>query len=317
MASEYNASQQPAATYSTAESVPQHTGPVTDAKILEQPVTGQPVEQTVTGQPVSDAEPVVAPGFCLDYDVYFTLRESLDVRDRMMFEVRDARDNVHFRVVGDRYRGQRYLLDTEGRIILAMKQKTFSAHSKWRIFTHQDMSKTSKVATVKPHMGTSTIHAEVRLKGAVQARKHPGLTDKDKRRLRHDAPDYFVQGPPQGAAARTYCQLLKRGANGLELAAEMQQLQLERYQRGAPIPRQRDAYTVHTLPGVDTALALALCVVMDDTSFRQQYPYNSYGPYGYGYGAFGPYGYGAFGPYAGWGLGMGLALPLLLTAAWF
>jgi hypothetical protein len=115
----------------------------------------------------------------------------------------------------------------------------------------------------------------------------------------------------------TCASILQRRSEGPHLAAEMQQLQIDHYRPGMAIPQQRDAYTVHTLPGIDTAFILALCVVLDDTSFRPTYT-GSYTQYGYPYGYYGgPYGYGGFGPYAGVGLGLGLALPLLLTAAWF
>lgn len=52
-----------------------------------------------------------------------------------------------------------YIVDKEGRCVLTLKSKTFSAHNKWYIFSGQSTHKDDKIATVKPEEGS--VQAEV------------------------------------------------------------------------------------------------------------------------------------------------------------
>lgn len=89
--------------------------------------------------------------------------------------------------------------------------------------------------------------------------------------------------------------------------AELNKIQ-QNIQRGAPIPSHIDAYSLHTLPGVDSVFMLAVTVALDESLFSPQQMMHS-GPYGrYGYG--GGYGYGGY----GYGGGLGYGAPLLLGA---
>ena len=95
--------------------------------------------------------------------------------------------------------------------------------------------------------------------------------------------------------------------------AELNKIQ-HNIQRGAPIPSHIDAYSLHTLPGIDSVFMLAVTVALDEALFSPQQvlpygPYNRYGYGGYGYGGFG---YGGFGYGAPLLLGAGLLAPLVL-----
>lgn len=92
--------------------------------------------------------------------------------------------------------------------------------------------------------------------------------------------------------------------------AELNKIQPKPIQRGAPIPSHIDAYSLHTLPGIDSVFMLAVTVALDESLFSPQqmmpYGYSRYGYGGYGYGGYGGYGYG--------GRGLGYGAPLLLGA---
>lgn len=93
--------------------------------------------------------------------------------------------------------------------------------------------------------------------------------------------------------------------------AELNKIQ-QNIRRGAPIPSHIDAYSLHTLPGVDSVFMLAVTVALDESLFSPQQMMH-YGPYGrYGYG--GGYGYGGYGGYGYGGRGFGYGAPLLLGA---
>ena len=85
-------------------------------------------------------------------------------------------------------------------------------------------------------------------------------------------------------------------------------------QQGQPIPNHIDAYSLHTLPGIDSVFMLAVTVALDESLFspQQMQPYGPYNRYGYG-----GYGYGGFGYGAPLLLGAGLlATPFLLGGFW-
>ena len=65
-----------------------------------------------------------------------------------MFAVNDSGSSMH-------------LVDRDGRVILTLKSKFFSAHNKWYIYSGRGTDKENKIATVKPQSGTTS--AEVRL----------------------------------------------------------------------------------------------------------------------------------------------------------
>lgn len=90
--------------------------------------------------------------------------------------------------------------------------------------------------------------------------------------------------------------------------AELNKIQ-HNIQRNAPIPTHIDAYSLHTLPGVDSVFMLAVTVALDESLFspQQMLPYGPYNRYGYG-----GYGYGGFGYGAPLLLGAGLLAPLVL-----
>ncbi len=66
--------------------------------------------------------------------------------------------------------------------------------------------------------------------------------------------------------------------------------------RGQPIPTNIDAYSLHTMPGIDSVFMLAVTVALDESIFGVQ---------AYGYGGAGSMGYGGMG-YGGMGYGGGL-----------
>lgn len=90
--------------------------------------------------------------------------------------------------------------------------------------------------------------------------------------------------------------------------AELNKIQ-HNIQRGAPTPTHIDAYSLHTLPGIDSVFMLAVTVALDEALFspQQMLPYGPYNRYGYG-----GYGYGGFGYGAPLLLGAGLLAPLVL-----
>ena len=49
-----------------------------------------------------------------------------------------------------------HIVDREGRVILTLKSKFFSAHNKWYIYSGSSTNKEDKIATVKPQSGTVT-----------------------------------------------------------------------------------------------------------------------------------------------------------------
>ncbi len=49
-----------------------------------------------------------------------------------------------------------HIVDREGRVILTLKSKFFSAHNKWYIYSGGSTNKEDKIATVKPQTGTVT-----------------------------------------------------------------------------------------------------------------------------------------------------------------
>lgn len=49
-----------------------------------------------------------------------------------------------------------HIVDREGRVILTLKSKFFSAHNKWYIYSGSSTNKEDKIATVKPQTGTVT-----------------------------------------------------------------------------------------------------------------------------------------------------------------
>ena len=65
-----------------------------------------------------------------------------------MFAVNDSGSSMH-------------LVDRDGRVILTLKSKFFSAHNKWYIYSGRGTDKENKIATVKPQSGTTS--AEVSL----------------------------------------------------------------------------------------------------------------------------------------------------------
>lgn len=95
--------------------------------------------------------------------------------------------------------------------------------------------------------------------------------------------------------------------------AELNKIQ-QNIQRGAPIPNHIDAYSLHTLPGIDSVFMLAVTVALDEALFspQQMLPYGPYSRYGYGGYGYGGYGYGGFGYGAPLLLGAGLLAPLVL-----
>ncbi|KAA6421709.1 MAG: hypothetical protein FRX49_08320 [Trebouxia sp. A1-2] len=85
--------------------------------------------------------------------------------------------------------------------------------------------------------------------------------------------------------------------------------------RGQPIPTNIDAYSLHTMPGIDSVFMLAVTVALDESIFGvQAYGYGGIGSMGYGgmgYGGMG-YGYGGGLGYGGLGYGGMFGAPLLL-----
>ena len=90
--------------------------------------------------------------------------------------------------------------------------------------------------------------------------------------------------------------------------------------RGDAIPNHLDAYSLHTLPGVDSVFMLAATVALDESILSPSQ--GSYGQYGCGTRGYGGMGYGGMG-YGGMGYGglggmgfggMGYGAPLMLGA---
>ena len=62
-----------------------------------------------------------------------------------------------FRVFAVNDSGSRmHIVDREGRVVLSLKSKFFSAHNKWYIYTGNSTHKEDKIATVKPLTGSVT-----------------------------------------------------------------------------------------------------------------------------------------------------------------
>lgn len=54
-----------------------------------------------------------------------------------------------------------HIVDREGRVILTLKSKFFSAHNKWYIYSGSSTNKEDKIATVKPQSGTVTAEVHI------------------------------------------------------------------------------------------------------------------------------------------------------------
>lgn len=86
--------------------------------------------------------------------------------------------------------------------------------------------------------------------------------------------------------------------------------------RDQPIPTNIDAYSLHTMPGIDSVFMLAVTVALDEAIFGvQAYGYGGAGSMGYGGMGYGGMGYGGYGGglgYGGMGYGGMFGGPMLL-----
>lgn len=267
-----------------------------------EPVLGVPIDQS-NGR--LNTLPVVSEGFCVPHDVVFVLQQNVNPRSTEIYNVIDSAGTPQFRVFAVNDSGSRmHIVDKEGRVVLSLKSKTFSAHNKWYIFSGNSIHKEDKVATVKPQTGSVT--AEVFLKG--RAKRHPDILDGHNKKAKAVA-DFKMEGN----RSVTYGKISHQEDGYSRPVAELNKIQ-NQIRAGQAIPNHVDAYSLHTLPGIDSVFMLAVTVALDESLFspQQMLPYGPYNRYGYG-----GYGYGGFGYGAPLLLGAGLlATPFLFGGFW-
>ncbi|KAL3161266.1 hypothetical protein ABBQ38_009627 [Trebouxia sp. C0009 RCD-2024] len=252
-----------------------------------------------------DTIAVVSDGFCVPHDVVFVLQQNINPRSTEVYNVIDSAGAPQFRVFAVSTSGSRmHIVDRQGAVILTLKSKSFSVHNKWYIFSGNSSEKADKIATVKPQSGSVT--AEIFLKG--RANRHADVTDGRGKKAKPVA-DFRMEGNQ----AVTYGKIEHVEDGYAKPVAELNKIQ-QRIERGAPIPNHIDAYSLHTLPGIDSVFMLAVTVALDEALFspQQMLPYGPYNRYGYGGYGYGGYGYGGFGYGAPLLLGAGLLAPLVL-----
>ena len=157
-----------------------------------EPVMGIPVNQNSSHNTLQ----VVSEGFCVPHDVVFVLQSNINPRSTEIYSVidsagapqfrQDPYHPLHIKLPGIVFRfscqaalrqqstdchlvyrvfavsdsGSRmHIVDKEGRVILTLKSKFFSAHNKWYIYSGNSTHKEDKIATVKPQTGS--VSAEV------------------------------------------------------------------------------------------------------------------------------------------------------------
>ncbi|KAL0027510.1 hypothetical protein WJX77_006856 [Trebouxia sp. C0004] len=266
-----------------------------------EPVVGVPIahDRSVNNLPV------ISEGFCVPHDVVFVLQSNINPRSTEIYSVIDSAGAPQFRVFAVNDSGSKmHIVDRLGRVILTLKSKFFSAHNKWYIYSGSSTNKEDKIATVKPQSGTVT--AEVFLKG--RAKRHPDTVDHRNKKAKAVA-DFLMEGN----RSVTYGKISHQAYGYSRPVAELNKIN-HQIQRGQPIPNHIDAYSLHTLPGIDSVFMLAVTVALDESLFspQQLQPYGPYNRYGYG-----GYGYGGFGYGAPLLLGAGLlATPFLLGGFW-